>query len=156
MYLLALNFGGQTFPWGSAAVIAPLVLTGVLFVALVFVEIKIAKEPLFPPRLFLIRSVFALSLLNLFNGIVFFGIVYYLPIYFQIVRGNSATWSGIRLIPMQLLISTFSTLTGIAIPSLAFIAQCKSFLLSSSCCGINLHVYIILSIGLGSALQWLL
>ncbi|KAL1935444.1 hypothetical protein VTP01DRAFT_4584 [Rhizomucor pusillus] len=119
LFLLALNFGGQTFPWGSAAVIAPLVLTGVLFGVLVFVEIKVAKEPLFPPRLFLLRSVVALSLLNLFSGIVFFGVVYYLPIYFQIVRGNSATWSGIRLIPMQLLISVFSTLTGVAISKFA-------------------------------------
>lgn len=120
-----MNFGGQMFAWNSAAVVAPLVLTGVLSAALVFVEIKIAKEPLFPPELFLIRSVVALSFLNLFSGIVFFGIIYYLPIYFQIVRGTSATWSGIRLIPMQVVISTFSTLTGLAISKLISIAQRK-------------------------------
>ncbi|KAI7857697.1 major facilitator superfamily domain-containing protein [Circinella umbellata] len=115
LFLLAMNFGGQTFPWKSAAVIAPFVLTGVLIALLVVVEMKFAKEPLMPPRLFKNRSVVAILCANLFFGIAFFAIVYYLPIYFQVVRGDSATWSGIRLIPMQMLITVFATISGLII-----------------------------------------
>lgn len=115
LFLLALNFGGQTFPWASAAVIVPLVLAGLLVIALVFVEIKVAKEPLMPPRLFKRRSVVAVLFLNVFSGMTFFALIYYMPIYFQIVRGDSATWSGIRLIPMQMLICVCSALSGFTI-----------------------------------------
>jgi hypothetical protein len=112
---LALNFGGQTFPWKSAAVIAPLVISILMIGLLVLVESKFAKEPLLPPRLFKNRSVVSVLLTNWFFGIAFFSIVYYLPIYFQVVRNDSATWSGIRLIPMQMVLCTLSTVSGIGI-----------------------------------------
>ncbi|KAI9247682.1 major facilitator superfamily domain-containing protein [Phascolomyces articulosus] len=115
LFLLAMNFGGQTFPWKSAAVIVPFVLAGVLVAVLVVVEKKYATEPLMPPRLFKNRSVVAILLVNLFFGLAFFATVYYLPIYFQVVRGDSATWSGIRMIPMQMVIAVLSTFSGLFI-----------------------------------------
>lgn len=114
LFLLAMNFGGQTFPWKSAAVIVPLVLTGLLIAFLAFIETKI-PEPLMPPRLFKNRSIVAVLCANWFFGINFFSLVYYLPVYFQVVRGDNAMWSGIRLIPMQLLIAVFSTCSGLFI-----------------------------------------
>jgi hypothetical protein len=114
LFLLAMNFGGQTYPWKSAAVIVPLVLTGLLIMLLIFVETKVA-EPLMPPRLFKNRSISAVLATNWFFGMTFFSMVYYLPIYFQVVRADSAMWSGIRLIPMELLIAVFATFSGIFI-----------------------------------------
>ncbi|RCH90859.1 hypothetical protein CU097_011261 [Rhizopus azygosporus] len=115
LFLLALNFGGQTFPWKSAAVIVPLVLSVLLVGLLVFVEKKFAKEPLMPPRLFRNRSVVSVLLVNWFFGMTFFSAVYYLPVYFQVVRNDSAMWSGIRLIPMQLVLCFISTFVGLSI-----------------------------------------
>lgn len=115
LFLLALNFGGQTFPWKSAAVIVPLVLSFVLVGILVFVETKFAKEPLMPPRLFKNRSVVAILCTNWFMGMTFFAAIYYLPVYFQVVRNDSAMWSGIRLIPMQMVLTVLSTIAGITI-----------------------------------------
>lgn len=114
LFLLALNFGGQTFPWKSAAVIVPLVLSILLVGLLIFVQTKVA-EPLMPPRLFKNRSVATILAINWFFGMTFFSMVYYLPIYFQVVREDSAMWSGIRLIPMELLIAVFATFSGIFI-----------------------------------------
>lgn len=114
LFLLAMNFGGQTFPWKSAAVIVPLVLTGLLVMALIYVETKVA-EPLMPPRLFKNRSVASVLATNWFFGMTFFSLVYYLPIYFQVILGDSAMWSGIRLIPMELLIAVFATFSGLFI-----------------------------------------
>ncbi|CDH61531.1 tetracycline efflux protein [Lichtheimia corymbifera JMRC:FSU:9682] len=112
LLLLAMNFGGQTFPWKSAAVIVPFILVGVLVALLVVVEVKYAREPLLPPRLFKNRSVVSVLISNVFFGLTFFAAVYYLPIYFQIVRNDTAMWSGIRLIPMQMMICVFSTAAG--------------------------------------------
>lgn len=114
LFLVAMNFGGQAYPWKSAAVIVPLVLTVLLIALLIFVETKVA-EPLMPPRLFKNRSVSAVLATNWFFGMTFFSMVYYLPIYFQVVRGDSAMWSGIRLIPMEMMIAVFSTFSGIFI-----------------------------------------
>lgn len=114
LFLLAMNFGGQTFPWKSAAVIVPLVLTGLLIALLIFIETKVA-EPLLPPRLFKNRTISAVLATNWFFGMTFFSMVYYLPIYFQVVREDSAMWSGIRLIPMELLIAVFATFSGLFI-----------------------------------------
>lgn len=115
LLLVALNLGGQSYAWSSAAVIAPLVFSGVLACCLVVVETKVAKEPLFPPRLFRIRTVVSILIASVFFGMTFNATVFYLPYYFQIVRGDTPMWSGIRLIPMQLVISAMSTIAGIVI-----------------------------------------
>ncbi|ORY91384.1 major facilitator superfamily domain-containing protein [Syncephalastrum racemosum] len=115
LLLVALNLGGQAYPWSSAAVIAPLVFSGVLACCLVLVETKVAKEPLFPPRLFRIRTVVSVLVASVFFGMTFNATVFYLPYYFQIVRGDTPMWSGIRLIPMQLVISAMSTIAGVVI-----------------------------------------
>lgn len=115
LFLLALNFGGQLFPWKSAAVIVPFILAGLLLVLLVVVENKFAKEPIMPPRLFKNRSVVGILLTNWFMGMTFFSAIYYLPIYFQVVRNDSAMWSGIRLIPMQMVLAVLSTFVGFTI-----------------------------------------
>ncbi|KAI9474078.1 MAG: major facilitator superfamily domain-containing protein [Benjaminiella poitrasii] len=112
LFLLALNFGGQTFPWKSAAVIVPLVLSILLVGLLAVVEKKFVKEPLMPPRLFRNRSVVSVLITNWFFGMTFFSAIYYLPVYFQVVRNDSAMWSGIRLIPMQMVICVLSTGVG--------------------------------------------
>ncbi|KAI8147844.1 major facilitator superfamily domain-containing protein [Fennellomyces sp. T-0311] len=118
LFLLAMNFGGQMYPWQSAAVITSFILSGILVVLLAIVEVKFAKEPLIPPRLLKNLSVVSVLLANSFFGISFYAIVFYLPIYFQTVRGDSAMWSGIRTIPMQIALSSFSTITGIFIAKL--------------------------------------
>ncbi|ORX55145.1 MFS general substrate transporter [Hesseltinella vesiculosa] len=115
LFLLALNFGGQLYPWRSAAVITPLVLAFVIVFAFAYVEVNIAKDPIMPPHLFRNRSVLAILITNFWFGVSFFAVVYYLPVYFQVVRNDSAMWSGIRLIPMQMLICVFSSGAGFTI-----------------------------------------
>ncbi|KAI8983585.1 major facilitator superfamily domain-containing protein [Pilobolus umbonatus] len=114
LFLLALNFGGVTFPWNSPAVIVLLVLSGLFVVLLAFVESRV-KEPLMPLHLFKKRSISSVLITNWFLGIVFFSLVFYMPIYLQVVRGDTATMSGIRMIPFNILISVFSTFSGLFI-----------------------------------------
>jgi EmrB/QacA subfamily drug resistance transporter len=84
--------------WGSVGVWG-LLLLGAAFLALfVWVESR-AKEPMIPLHLFRIRT-FAISMIAVFTAMFgFFGAVVFLPLWYQVVQGASATESGYKLLP---------------------------------------------------------
>ncbi|KAI7870555.1 major facilitator superfamily domain-containing protein [Spinellus fusiger] len=112
LFLLAINFGGQEYQWASVPVLIPLISSVLLVILLCIVESKYAVEPIMPPHLFKSRSFVSILIANTFFGISFYGVSYYMPMYFQIILGDTATWSGIRLIPMEATIGVSSTLIG--------------------------------------------
>lgn len=73
----------------------------VLVALLILVETKVAIEPLLPPRLFTNLPVVCFNIYNLSWGIAYTAFMYYVPTYFQVVHGDSAMASGIRLIPLD-------------------------------------------------------
>lgn len=96
--ILALTWGGNTYPWGSKEIIGLFVVAGVSLIALIFRE-KRAIEPIIPLSLFK-NSIFTVSsALSLLIGLIMLGTIIFLPIYQQIVRGDSPTASGLYLIP---------------------------------------------------------
>ncbi|KAF9339143.1 hypothetical protein BGZ91_006905 [Linnemannia elongata] len=96
--LLPLNWGGTTYAWNSAVIIVLLCLCFVFIAALVFIELR-ALEPVLPMTLFLNREVALACAVNGLMGLVFTGCTYYVPLYFQVVKGVSTTDSGLRLMP---------------------------------------------------------
>ncbi len=97
--LLGLVWGGVDYPWLSSQIIGLFAASGVLAVAFFFRE-RYAKEPILPLDLFQ-SDVFRVStLLSAILGVVMFGALVFLPEYQQIVRGDSATKSGLMLLPM--------------------------------------------------------
>ncbi|KAJ7165589.1 major facilitator superfamily domain-containing protein [Mycena crocata] len=100
--LLALQWGGSKYPWSNGRIIALFVLFGV-FIS-IFIGIQIWKQDLatVPPRILKQRSMMAASWFSLFIGSSFFIIVYFLPIWFQAIKGVSAVKSGIDNLPMVL------------------------------------------------------
>ena len=84
--------------WGSPGVWG-LLLLGLAFIGLfIWVESR-AKEPMIPLHLFRIRS-FSVSMIAVFTAMFgFFGAVVFLPLWFQVVQGASATESGYKLLP---------------------------------------------------------
>ncbi|CDH58633.1 mfs general substrate transporter [Lichtheimia corymbifera JMRC:FSU:9682] len=101
LFMLAMSFISQGYPWGSPLIIAPLVSTILLVGLLIFVETKVAIEPLLPPRLFFKLPVVCLSICNLSFGLIDTAYVYHTPTYFQIVLADSSMISGVRLIPFD-------------------------------------------------------
>lgn len=97
--LLATVWGGVDYPWGSVQIIGMFVLSAVAAVAFVVRE-HYAKEPILPLKLFRNRIFSVSTLLSFLIGIVMFGALIFLPQYQQIVRGDSATKSGLMLLPL--------------------------------------------------------
>jgi EmrB/QacA subfamily drug resistance transporter len=76
--------------------------TGLLLVVLFVVHARRVPDPLLDMRLFRDRG-FSLSSLNSFVvGIVLFGAMFILPIYYQVVRGESTLVAGLLLAPQGL------------------------------------------------------
>lgn len=99
LLLLGLNSGGNTVPWTHPLVTVSLPLSGVCLVAFVLVEDKYASEPVIPVRLLLHRTVASGCLCLWFVTMSVFALLYYAPIYFQVVFGLSSTAVGTRVIP---------------------------------------------------------
>jgi EmrB/QacA subfamily drug resistance transporter len=99
--LLALAWGGTTYPWGSAEVLGAAMVAVLGLAAFLAVERR-APEPLLPLRLFRLRVVAVSTSASLLIGAVLFGITIYMPVYAQEVLHTSATSSGVILIPLSL------------------------------------------------------
>jgi Fungal trichothecene efflux pump (TRI12) len=107
MLLLAIQWGGTTYPWNSATIIG--LLCGFVAMILIFIWWQWCQqeEASIPPRVFLNRSVMTASLVSflLFGGMQLRS--YYLPIWFQVTKAVSPTDSGVDFLP-----SALSTMLG--------------------------------------------
>jgi hypothetical protein len=100
--ILALQWGGSTYSWSAPKIIGLFITFAVVFVIFVVVEILMPETAMVPTRVVLNRSV-AGSMFFMFlisGGLM--SIVYYLTIWFQAAKGDSALHSGISTIPLLL------------------------------------------------------
>jgi EmrB/QacA subfamily drug resistance transporter len=98
-FLLLAVWGGTTYPWLSMESYS-LIAAGIIFALLFVVWEMRAEEPLLPLSLFK-NSIFTVSvLLSLVSGLGMFAAIIFLPEYQQIVRGFSATVSGLLMLPL--------------------------------------------------------
>jgi EmrB/QacA subfamily drug resistance transporter len=97
--LLGTVWGGVNYPWGSPQIIGLFVASAVTALLFIWRE-RYAAEPIIPLELFRNRVFSVASILSFLVGIVMFGALIFLPEYQQIVRGDSATKSGLMLLPL--------------------------------------------------------
>ncbi|RUS31208.1 major facilitator superfamily domain-containing protein [Jimgerdemannia flammicorona] len=110
--LLGLSWGGQVYPWKSAPIISLFIISGVFIGITVFVEMKVAKEPICPPWLFTQRNLLSLYTGSFFTGFSFYAVLFYLPVFYQKTQFESATASGLEMLPIILGLSIFSVISG--------------------------------------------
>ncbi|KAJ1984331.1 hypothetical protein H4R33_004424 [Dimargaris cristalligena] len=100
--LLAILWGGKDYPWDDKRIIAFFCVGFILIIFFVLAEIYVVPEPIIPMTLFRSRNVCISYVNTLLLGIAVLGVIFYLPIYFSVVRGDSATQAGIKLLPFML------------------------------------------------------
>jgi hypothetical protein len=110
--ILALQWGGNDYPWNSTRVIVLLVLFSVLFLAFIGIQIHLGDNATVPLRVIKQRSVASGFLLTFCCGASMMVMVYYLPIWFQAIQGVSAVESGIRVLALVLSLVVGSVLAG--------------------------------------------
>lgn len=110
--LIALQWGGSTYEWGNWRIIVLLGLFGILFIAFGAVQVFMPKTATVPVRIIRRRSILAATVFMFALAGSFLMVIYYLPLWFQVVKGASATQSGIYTLPFVLSLVVGSTLSG--------------------------------------------
>ncbi|CAD0105963.1 unnamed protein product [Aureobasidium uvarum] len=110
--LLALQWGGSQYPWKDGRIIALFVVFGVLCAIFIAIQFYVGEKATIPPRILKQRTVAASAWFGICLGAAFFLFVYYLPIWFQAIKGVSATKSGIMSLPLILGVVICSVVAG--------------------------------------------
>ncbi|KAL1922871.1 uncharacterized protein VTP21DRAFT_9247 [Calcarisporiella thermophila] len=110
--LLATTWGGNSYPWNGPVIIALYCVSVALIAAFFFIEVRIAAEPIIPLRLFKRRNFAISSILTILMGMSLYGLIFFIPMFFQAARGEPATNAGLQLIPLMVLLAIFATITG--------------------------------------------
>ncbi|KAI9749545.1 MAG: MFS sugar transporter [Chaenotheca gracillima] len=113
--LLALQWGGTQYAWKSGRIIALFVVFGVLIATFIFIQFRRGDLATIPPRIIKQRSLAFGAWFILCIGAAFLTLIYFLPIWFQAIKGVSATKSGIMNLPFIMGVVISSILSGIAV-----------------------------------------
>ncbi|KAK4051265.1 hypothetical protein OIO90_004746 [Microbotryomycetes sp. JL221] len=102
--LLALQDGGIKRSWGSSVVIGELV--GFVLLMMVYAGIQwwLGENASIVPRLLKDRNLAMLAVTNMSIGTAYFSLLYFVPFYFQAVRGSSAIRSSVETLPLIILL----------------------------------------------------
>jgi EmrB/QacA subfamily drug resistance transporter len=99
--LLGLSWGGNQFAWSSPQVVSALVTGLVMVIVFVLYESRI-PNPILPLAVFRNRVVGIGLIVSFLTGLAMFGVIFFVPLFFQGVLGASPTASGSFLTPMML------------------------------------------------------
>ncbi|MCJ1377897.1 hypothetical protein MMC17_000993 [Xylographa soralifera] len=111
-YLLALQWGGTTKSWNDSSVIGTLVGFVLLLGLFGVIQWYQGDRALLLGRLLKKRIILVGALYQIFLSGGFFVLLYYLPLYFQVVSGVSPSESGIRNLGLVISVSLFSIVSG--------------------------------------------
>ncbi|KAK0363874.1 hypothetical protein LTR91_024258 [Friedmanniomyces endolithicus] len=100
--LLALQWGGSTYRWSDPIIIALFVVFALLALAFILVQILLPKTATIPASVLQSRSMLAGMWLTFCIASAMLTFTYFLPTWFQAIKGTSAVQSGIDTIPMVL------------------------------------------------------
>ncbi|KAJ5373715.1 Major facilitator superfamily domain general substrate transporter [Penicillium concentricum] len=118
--LLGLQWGGTKYSWNNPRIIALFVLFGVFSSVWCIIQVWKQDDATVPPRLLKNRNVLGAVIHATFLGGSFFVFGYYLPIWFQAVKEDSASESGINNLPMVIAMIVFSALGGLLVNILGY------------------------------------
>src|SRR5690349_8098843 len=109
--LVWVSLAGSQFGWLSATSALMVVGGLAVLVAALYVEARVAEEPIIPLRLFKDRTTSLATAASVLIGVSMFGATVYLSEYFQNARGMSPTEAGLMSIAMVggLLVSSIIT-----------------------------------------------
>jgi MFS family permease len=118
--ILALQWGGTEYAWKNARIIVLFILCGVLCLVFIGIQKWKGESATIPPRIIKQRSIAAAVWFGFFNGASMMVITYYLPIWFQAIKGVDAIQSGIMLLPTILSTVVASLGSGIVISRVGY------------------------------------
>lgn len=145
--ILALQWGGSSDSWSAPKIIGLLVTFAVLFIAFVIVEVLAPKTAMAPTRVVLNRSIAgSMTFMFLLSGGLM-SVIYYLTVWFQVVKDDSAMHAGVSTIPLVLSLVIMGIVAAICTEKIGYYVP--GMLLSPVLCSIGAGLLSTLSPGSG-------
>lgn len=116
MLMMALQWGGLTYPWSSAVIISLLTISGVMLIALAFWEHRASTNAMFPAHLLRHRVFSSACATGFLNGATILIMLYYLPLWFQTVLSKTPLGSAVSTLASFCSSLAFAVLNGILCP----------------------------------------
>ncbi|KAL5333064.1 major facilitator superfamily domain-containing protein [Aspergillus crustosus] len=113
-FLIPLTWGGVLHPWTSWRTLVPL-LIGVAGIAAFTVYSVKASNPIIPHSIFGNRSATVSFITSSLQGLILWGALYYLPLYYQAVREFGPILTGIALFPQTFTVAPSAIFCGIIV-----------------------------------------
>jgi len=129
MLILALQWGGTVYPWKSPKIYGLFIGFFLVIVVFIVLQIKLGDEATIPIGILKNRSVVAAALFTCFQSMALYVHIFYLPFYFQGIKGTTAEGSGIRTIPYLVSITVSSIIVG---GSITWFGQYAPFMIGGS------------------------
>jgi len=114
-FLIPVTWGGVQYPWDSWRTLVPLIVCGAGMIGFVLYIEFVAANPLIRTSVFKNRSAAILYTATVIHGIILWAILYYLPLYFEAVKGFGPILTGVALFPWTFTVAPASIATGVAI-----------------------------------------
>ncbi|KAI4608723.1 Efflux pump dep3 [Alternaria sp. BMP 0032] len=117
---VVLTFGGVIYPFSSGTVIVLWTITGVLFVVFImtlkFHPLVTKENRLYPLHFFKQPTLINMQLQVFLSSGIILAMTYYIPLYFQFVKGDGALEAGVRLLPLIMFMVFASMVNGFLMP----------------------------------------
>ncbi|KAJ5833514.1 hypothetical protein N7474_001825 [Penicillium riverlandense] len=110
--VLALERAGTAYSWANWRIILLLAVAAVLLAIFLIVEYRAGDDSMVPLKMLRQRSVAFASLITFCNFAHLSVIAYYLPFYFQAVRGASTLGSGLMYLPLAVTLAIAALVGG--------------------------------------------
>ncbi|KAG8985640.1 hypothetical protein FRB90_004561, partial [Tulasnella sp. 427] len=102
----------EDLPLSHPGVVSSMCSTVLSFAAFVFVELKVAKEPVLAPGLLVQRTPVLVGVSNMIVSICNFSVQFYVPMWFETVQRTSVTIAGLHIMPSSVSMSIGSLFAG--------------------------------------------
>jgi hypothetical protein len=113
MLLLALQWGGIEHPWDSATIIGLFCGAGGMLLVFILWEYRTGDNAMIPLPMVRIRVVWTSCMASAFMFGMQMVVSYYLPIYFQAVKGVSPVLSGVYFLPTIISMMVTAVVSGV-------------------------------------------
>ncbi|CAA9958266.1 MFS transporter [Pyrenophora teres f. maculata] len=110
--LLTLQWGGFTYAWSNSKVWGTLLGFGLLIIIFIIIQLRQGERATIPVRVFTQRTVLVSCLYSTLLSMALYTHIFYLPFYFQAIKGTTAEQSGIRTIAYLVSITCSSIVIG--------------------------------------------
>ncbi|TAQ89186.1 hypothetical protein B7494_g2485 [Chlorociboria aeruginascens] len=124
-FIMALTFGGSVYAWKSSSEIILWIFSGLVFAALVLSQkyhpFVNDEDKLYPSHVLKNWKLGILQFSTFACGGIVYIPIYYIPLYFQFAKGETALASAVKLLPFVFMIVALSLASGFLTAKLGYI-----------------------------------